>query len=92
VSGHSAVNGKVEREGEADEGIDDQNNALGNIIIHEAQTETVRECVKSSDDHERYLGGEEDSNDYNQHQGGALCVSLLSAFSDQAPTPSLLMR
>ena len=41
--------------------------------------------MKSSDDHERYLGGEEDSNDYNQHQGGALCISLLSAFSDQAP-------
>ena len=46
----------------------------------------VRECVKSGDDHERYLGGEEDSNDYNQHQGGALGISLPLAFSNKATT------
>jgi hypothetical protein len=42
--------------------------------------------VKNSDDHERDLSGEEYSNDYNQHQGCALGISLLSAFSDPATT------
>ena len=46
----------------------------------------VRKCVKNSDDHKRYLGGEEYGNNYNQHQGCALGISLLSAFSDSAAT------
>ena len=77
---HSTVDGKVERVGETDESIDDQDNVFGNTVIHKAKAETkwsrnlrkqpkfpiclpVRECVKSSDDHERYLRREEESND-----------------------------
>ena len=39
--------------------------------------------MKHSDDHERYLGDEEESDDNNQHQGGVLRVSLALAFSEQ---------
>jgi hypothetical protein len=47
--------------------------------------------VKSSDDHERYLSCEEDSNDYDQHQGGALGIPLLPAFSDHAATGNVVI-
>ena len=50
----------------------------------------VGECVKSSDDHERYLSCEENSNDYDQHQGGALGIPLLPAFSDHAATGNVV--
>ena len=38
--GHSTIDGKIEREGEAYDGIDDDDNVLGNIIIKETQTKT----------------------------------------------------
>ena len=31
---HSTVDSKVERVGETDEGIDNKNNVLGNIVVH----------------------------------------------------------
>ena len=39
----------------------------------------IRKCMENSDNHERNLGAEEDSNDYDKHQGGALGVPLQTA-------------
>ena len=100
IPGHSTIDGKVKGVREADKGIADQNDILSNIVIHEVESKTifnlksfqkihdipVRECVKSSDDHEWNLSGEEHTNDYNQHQGSTLGIPLLSAFSDNAAT------
>ena len=38
----------------------------------------VRECMKDSDDHEGNLSGEENSNDHDEHHGGAVSISVLS--------------
>ena len=40
LPGHSTVDGKVERVGKANESIDDENNVLDNIVIHETEAET----------------------------------------------------
>ena len=39
--------------------------------------------MEHSDDHERYLSGEEEPNDHNQHQGGVFEVPLSFALLDQ---------
>ena len=94
LPGHSTVDGKVKRVRKANQSIEDQHNIFGNIVIHEAESETMRnmndaqdwqivepvgEGVEGSDDHERNLSGKEDSNDHNQHQGCAPGISLLTA-------------
>ena len=38
LPGHSTVDGKVEGIGETNEGIDNQNNIFGNIVIHEVES------------------------------------------------------
>ena len=101
LPGHSTVDGKVKRVRKANQSIEDQNNIFCNIVIHEAESETVRnmnnmqerelvepvgEGVKGSDDHERNLSGKEDSNDHDEHQGCAPGISLLTALVDQAAT------
>ena len=40
MPGHSTIDGKVEREGEANDGIDDDDNVLGNIIVKHKETQT----------------------------------------------------
>ena len=40
LPGHSTIDGKVKGVGEANEGINNQNNIFGNIVIHEVESET----------------------------------------------------
>ena len=42
LPGHSTVDGKVKRVRKANQSIEDQNNIFGNIVIHEAESETMR--------------------------------------------------
>ena len=42
LPGHSTVDGKVKRVRKANQSIEDQHNIFGNIVIHEAESETVR--------------------------------------------------
>ena len=42
------------------------------------------ESVEHGDDHQRNLSAEKECNDYNQHQGHFLEVSLAATFSNQA--------
>ena len=41
LPGHSTVDGEVKRVGKANENIDDENNVLDNIVINEAEAETM---------------------------------------------------
>ena len=41
LPGHSTVDGEVKRVGKANERIDDENNVLDNIVINEADAETM---------------------------------------------------
>ena len=41
LPGHSTVDGKVKGVGETNEGVDNQNNIFGDIVIHEVESKTI---------------------------------------------------
>ena len=49
LPGHSTVDGKVKRVRKANQSIEDQNNIFGNIVIHEAESETMRNMNDAQD-------------------------------------------
>ena len=53
---HTAVDDEVERTGETHEGVDDEDNVVGNVIVQQFQDNTTAgESVQQSDHHQWYF-------------------------------------
>ena len=76
VSGHATVDGKVEWKEETNDSINDKTDVASQFII-EKSDKAGGENMEDGDDHEGYLGGEEDGNDNDEHHGGAPGVSVV---------------
>ena len=79
---HTAVDDEVERTGETHEGVDDEDNVVGNVIVQQFQDNTTaRESVQQSDHHQWYLSQQEDGDDNHRHHGDPEGVSPLHLLS-----------
>ena len=72
---HAAVNGKVKWVGKIDAEIDDENDVLGQVVVHELAG-AGRDRVEGGDDHQRDLDRQEDSDDHDEHHGRVVGFSL----------------
>ena len=59
---HAAVDDEVERTGQAHEGVDDENDLVGDLVVQERLVGSG-ESVEGGDDHEGDLCHEEDGDD-----------------------------
>ena len=70
----ATVDGQVEGAGEAHEGVDDEDNKVGHLVVQQLNGATG-ESVKHGDDHQRDLNHQEHRDDNDRHDGDPQGVS-----------------